>query len=347
MVQRSRFGLSSLVVALAALVFLGGFTAPLDGQGFVGNAAGDLILGVNVEGHLNIPSAVLGTGDPVNGPSDNGAFTIGLTYTPLGDATSPGCLCEGWGVAGDGTSGFANVSTGGPVNLTVGSFATDGAASIGTFATSVVTLTSLPDLRVTHAYTISAATDSLFQAVVTIENLGAVPITDILYRRVMDWDVPPTEFSEFVTIGGWPAANLLATSDNGFASADPLSGVTDINSCGTNVNFTDCGPADHGALFDFSFGDLAPGDSVTFNIFYGATPTEALAFAALAAVGAEVFSLGQQNGDPGSGTPATFIFAFKGVGGTPVTGVPEPSTIALFGTALLGLAACSRKRRNS
>ena len=39
-------------------------------------------------------------------------------------------------------------------------------------------------------------------------------------------------------------------------------------------DFKDAGPADHGALFDFGFGKLAPHATVTFNIYYGAAGSE-------------------------------------------------------------------------
>jgi len=311
----------------------------------VGNASaeaiiksGDVYLGINTLGDLNTPDTL--------GVTKNVGYT-GLTYAPVGDATSPGCLCEGWGVSGSGFSGYANVS-GGTANLTSDSFTTDYVAGVsaGTFATSAVYLTSYPELYVTQAYGASTSA-SLLKDTVTITNKGAATITDVKYVRVMDWDVPPTEFSEFVTLQGWPATALEETDNNGFWTSDPLVPVaSNFGSYGqNNVNFTDVGPNDHGAYFRFKFGDLAVGESITFDIFYGAAENERLAMAALGAVGAEVYSLGQSSLYPelGGAYPnndgATFIFAFKGVGGTvvPPTGVPEPATMLLFGSALAGL----------
>jgi len=56
---------------------------------------------------------------------------------------------------------------------------------------------------------------------VTIENISD-DVVDVRYRRVMDWDIPPTEFSEFVTIGGLPATAVTSSDDNGFSDANPL-----------------------------------------------------------------------------------------------------------------------------
>lgn len=266
---------------------------------------GTILLGLNPQGHLNVP------GGP---PSLSGTTAVGLRYLPTGaEATAPGCLCEGWGVADavSGVFGFADVSVGGVVNLDLLSFETT-----GTTAVSKVQVGET--LRVTHDYHPSI-TPNLYEATVTIENIGTSD-ADVRYRRAMDWDVEPTPFSEFVTVvtvqGTERAANVLFSSDNGFAVPNPLAGPSAILFTGDAV---DSGPADHGALFDFGFGLVIPGESVTFNIYYGAAGSEEEAQTALAAVRAEVFSFGQPStvGGPTLGTPNTFIFAFSNVGGEP------------------------------
>jgi uncharacterized repeat protein (TIGR01451 family) len=179
-------------------------------------------------------------------------------------------------------------------------------------------------------------------------NTGTAAMTDVRYRRVMDWDVEPTAFSEWVTIQDpGKSSHLRFDSDDGFASASPLAGPTYIDSesvCGTGYTgpctFTDLGsggtfptvttPDDHGSLFDFGFGSLAVGQSKSFRIYYGATTSESSAVSALTAGGAEVYSLGESNcpeANPDSGnatncssepansgvkfgTPVTFIFGF-------------------------------------
>lgn len=327
MYNRSKW-LNSLKLSLttAALLSVGLATSAQAGS-IVSN--GTIQLGIDDLGQLNIPGS----------PSSGGTSVVGLRYLPTNaEATAPGCLCEGWGVADglSGETGFANNSRGSG-GLSLLSFTSD-----GTSATSVVATTG-GLFEVTHAYSPDARTSNLYKAAVTIKNLSASTISDVRYRRVMDWDIEPTAFSEFVTIKGTAAASaVLFASDDGFANSNPLSGPSSILKTG---DFEDSGPADHGALFDFGFGSLESGKSVTFDIFYGAAATEAEIITALAAVKAEVFSLGQANvlNGPSLGVPNTFAFGFSGVGGVPIDPtVPTPALLP----ALIGMgAAVLRKRK--
>jgi hypothetical protein len=312
--------------------------APTNAQSFTGAVInnGLIQLGVNPEGHLIY--------------TDVG---IGLTYIPTGgEALYPGEPAEGWGV-GDtisGVSGKADEAQG-VENMTVESFTVT-----PTSAVSVVVVGGIlgdlnkrqpltPRIRgtflVTHDYHPSIS-PNLFEVTVTIQNIS-LDTVDVRYRRVMDWDVPPTEYDEFVTIGGLPATAVISSDDNGFSDADPLVEPDPPILPGTlNVNFMHAGPADQGARFDLDLGtlapggavkfikasapgkavlidDLLPGESVQFNLYYGAAGSENEAMAALVQIGAEVYSLGEPSNTFPSGEPNTFIFALTGVGGTPIT----------------------------
>ena len=306
--------------------------------------SGNLALGVEREGHLNTGDGNVAFNSSRTGIALNFVGASGLHFY---DATSPGCFCEGWGVSASGVSGYANVSTdGGATNLTVDSFA----SVPGTSITSNVHLTSLPGLAVSQVYTVSTSGGS-FMDTVTITNSGAAALADLRYVRVMDWDIHPTEFAELVSIAGTASTTDLERShDNGFNTANPLGGDGPILGATTDVDFSDSGPADHGAYFRFNFGALAAGASRTFEIFYGAATSEAGVLAEIAAQGIELYSTATCNltSCSATGSPATYFFGFRGVGGVPViptTPVPEPGSLALFG--LGGLLLALRRRRRA
>ncbi|MFT4148982.1 MAG: VPLPA-CTERM sorting domain-containing protein [Paracoccaceae bacterium] len=309
---------------------------------------GNVSLGVDDLGQLNIRGGVADvTGQTIVGERWIDPNT-GIQY----ESTSHGCLCEGWGVSVNGsTAGYAN-NAAGTAGLSLVSF-----TSTATTATSVTEITGT-GVTVTHSFALSDKTDDLYRVSVTITNTSAAAVSDVTYRRAMDWDTSPTPFDEYVTIQGTATTTLLkASSDNGFASSNPLltSDVYDRAGCGL-ADFTACGPADHGSVFDFDFGTLESGESYTFDIFYGGAANKADALAALGSVGAELYSLGWSYLDPdqdgfsaaGAVTP-TYIFAFKGVGGTvivppPTSTVPVPAAGFLL-VAGLGALAATRRRK--
>ena len=171
-------------------------------------------LGVNPEGNLNVNG-----GSPSSG---TGTTWVGLRYMPTNaDSTSPGCLCEGWGAADvtSGTTGYANL-TRGTANVQVIDFDTGTDPAGSGFAKSVVEIGTA--LRVTQDYH-ESITPYLYEDTVTIKNIGTATV-DPRYRRVMDWDVEPTAFNEYVTIDGGTAQALQFSSDDGFESANPLWG---------------------------------------------------------------------------------------------------------------------------
>lgn len=157
---------------------------------------GVIKLGVNPGGNLITGGGIAS----VDGATGTATTTdVGLRYIfPTGaanagqEAESISCGCsEGWGarateVAGSQSTmyGFANQAAGCSIGNYL-SFSTPTADS----AISVV----LPfqALQVTHDFHPSMDTDKAYEVTVTLRNLGTVGLTNVRYRRVMDWGIWP------------------------------------------------------------------------------------------------------------------------------------------------------------
>lgn len=330
---------NAILASVGAIMIAGGANA----QAIIDN--GTIQLGVDELGQLNIPG---GTPSPVTRTTE-----VGLRHLPTGnEATSHGCLCEGWGVGIGDTlaSGSANNDRG-VDNLTAVSF-----SSTASTATSTVALTS-GELEVTHVFAPSSETDNLYEVKVSITNTSGADITDLRYTRTFDWDVEPDTFDEVVTISGTgTTSTLLSVVNNGFVDSDPFASRSTIAGYVADTDVEDFGPTDHGANFDFGFGELKDGETFEFSIFYGAAGTEVAAKDALGEVSAELFSLGQPSGDPdgtgfsGSNPTATFVFGFAAVGGEviipdPTPEIPLPASVLLLAGGLGGLGGLGALRR--
>ena len=250
---------------------------------------GTIMLGVNDFGQLNVPG-----GEP---SSTNDSTIVGVRYLPTGsEGVGHGNLDEGWGVADalSGVAGWANAFHG-VGNLTLHSFTTS--ASTAQSSASVSSIFSI-----TQDFHPSTS-PNLYQVDIVITNVTTAT-TNLRYRRVIDWDVEPTRWNEYITIDPGNAANLSFTSNDGFAHPNPLTGPSNRGYTGA---FADVGPADYGALFDFDFGNLAPNTAKHFTLYLGAASTEIEAIVALAKVGAEAYSFAQPStiDGPTLGTPNT------------------------------------------
>mgnify|MGYP000524728471 CR=1 FL=1 len=277
-----------------------------------------IALGILPEGHMGSSTGNIAT---------NSRYT-GIAYKLSGswkDATTPGCLCEGWGAGavdkhGRQSHGEADEAVVGVRNLEVKSFVVD--------ATSIESIVWIKDhlgnpiLEVKHVFGPAALRpNELFEGLVTMTNISGSTLTNVRYNRTMDWDIPPTEFSEIVTIVGAAASAASATKprvyksgNNGFRNPNVF-GRSYTRGMSENQDKERFGPRDHGFTTTFDFEDLICGESHTFKIYYGAAETRSLIEAALTEEGVSIYSLGEPNNRRTS-SKVTYAFGFKGVSGT-------------------------------
>ncbi|MFF3878411.1 DUF6055 domain-containing protein [Streptomyces sp. NPDC001978] len=275
--------------------------------------AGLVEIGVQRGGNLIIP------GENPSAGTKTTDLGLRLKSTNLEGVADIGCFCEGWGVqvtppGGAGQwSGWSHGVQGLSPNAEVTEFSVTGSS-----VTSVVRLRGITsgDVIVTHTYRPSSRPE-LYDVEVRIEALDPPEdVPHITYRRIVDWDVEPTPLHEYVTVKA-DHPNVEFASDHGLGGPDPASGRPVLFNQGS---FTDAGPYDQGTLFDFSVPLEDPpgpdtGNVGEFHLYYGAAPNQADALAALADVGAPVYSLAKPStaGNPASGEPTTFVLGYKPV----------------------------------
>jgi len=277
-------------------------------------------------------------------PDVRGDQFVGLRYhlgDPLyNDAVSPAFPGEGWGI--EAVFADSSIET---AHDNTGAGSSDAflpPAQVGTNGVDASCVAGR--VAVSHIFRPSNDTQHLYEILVTLTNVGAVNILRLRYGRTMDWDIFDTTFDECVDLNLGNNTDARCGFTNGFIDGTP----SDVNFQDANIffpgafagpcftggagirSFEKAGPFDHGAAFQFEFGDitpstpLRPGQSKSFKLFYGAADNKAQAFGVLASVGAEAYSLGYphdaNHSCDGDGSPNTYIFAYADIASTPCEG---------------------------
>ena len=330
-----------------------------------------IALGVNPAGHLNTPTGSGTVANNANVLNSTPPGSVGTAYKwsggknisgggtnyPAGwyDGTSPGSKWEGWGasgtlpVSGKAISGYASVDAGGiSANITVKSFVVDSTSIKSTvWISDPADPTKAPLLEVTHVYgpTAGVTNPTLFQALVTITNISGGTLTDVRYRRIMDWDMLnnlTTVYSDMVGVASSYASaytpKVFDACDNGGSwysiTPDPMVACRPAPlpvTTSTHVDYTGLGgtvnnqTTNLGASFTFQFGDLLCNESAVFYIYYGAGSSRTEVTTALNTVGAGVYSLGYDTQYP----TIAYGFGFKGVSGSAVAPTLPTKTASL------------------
>jgi hypothetical protein len=269
-----------------------------------------------------------------NGELYDSTTDIGLRNPAGQDYILPGIPRDSWGITSSAGSAYADYQSSGTAGIlrTVITFATNS-------ATAVSQLTS--GLILTQVYNFFAPNILSIQETVT--NATIAQVDGIIFRRNVDFDIPPSTFDEnvFGVLGS--NASVVGNSYNGFESANPALAFT--SPCGASCNRT----GDLGAGIDFGVGSLGAGQSATFAFYYGINqPGQNLTQLFTQAEGLGLtYLIGAQSLENGTFPALGAGSAFLGVSsaGTIAGAVPEPSTWAmmLFGFGLIGYSLRRRK----
>ena len=190
-------------------------------------------------------------------------------------------------------------------------------------------------LRVRHVYRPSPRPE-LYQLDLTVENVGGSS-ADVVYRRAMDWDVPPTRVRRVRDDPRAAHPRLLDGDRQRVQPRKPAVATSGPRGAGT---FEDIGPDDRGGVFDFALGTIAPGGAgEPHDVLRRRRDRGRRARGARRRSDADLYSLGQPNTPDGPtlGTPNTFMFGVT-------DGVVESGPVIATGRLVIPRAGRSRRR---
>lgn len=284
-----------------------GFAGSAMAQGTISNVFGTYQLGLNVHGNVYNPNDGVGMRRMTDG------------YDPI----SPGTPTESWGagIVG-GETGYADPFFQGTSNLTnlysnIGPLSAQIGSQVGS------------SLKVEQDITFADFNVARFRT--TITNISGSTAT-IRYKRLVDWDILPSIFSEYSRPDA-PAGNVIQTSYHPFGGED-RNALVDFVSQGPGL----FGAGDLGGGLLVEFANVPAGGVINFDIFHAISyenESELQLRNQVYFQGATVVVTGISN-PPGALPEYTAALGFA------TEFIPTPGAAAILG--LGGLVAARRRR---
>lgn len=294
---------------------------------------------------LAIVMSVAAVGTTDAGVITNGTVSVGITtsgnlYDPdtgIGfrrgglDPISPGTPHEGWGARVGGIGGQQAPFYGGVQNINP-----NGSTFLANSATtsSFINNGSGNAMRVDHAFNFVA--NNVMAIDVKMTNLSGATNT-MTYRRIGDWDIAPTAFSETLTANA-AVGDFKQSTYQGFQSANPLDPLGSLFPA-AGGSFT----GDNGAGIDIEFLNVANGASREFAIYYAISldgQSEAQLRAQLQALGLLYIISGRSTNTSGQVNSFALGYGFARV-------IPEPASMTVFGAVAVGGVVTLLRRRKT